>query len=240
MEPLVEMLRGGAEKIAEAGAELAGGHTIDDREPKYGLAVAGLARPEEIVYNAGALPGDRLVLTKRLGIGVLASALKSGLIGDADIEPAAREAAALNAAASRAMQRVGVHAATDVTGFGLFGHLLEMLDASRAAATVWLQAAPLHEGVIDLVSRGIFAGGLRNNRDFLVERLGDVDRDDPRVLALFDPQTSGGLLMAVAAERHGRLLEALEEAGCAGWTIGEVTAAVAGTIEVREGPDAGA
>jgi selenide,water dikinase len=152
--------------------------------------------------------------------------------------PAAREAAALNAAASRAMVAVGVHAATDVTGFGLFGHLAEMLDASAAAATVWLTAAPLHDAVLDLVARGVYAGGLRNNRDFLVERLGRVDREDPRVLALFDPQTSGGLLMAVAPERHARLLGELGEAGCAGWTIGVVTDAPAGTIAVREEPDA--
>jgi selenide,water dikinase len=138
----------------------------------------------------------------------------------------------------RAMLRAGVHAATDVTGFGLFGHLAEMLDASGAAATVWLRAAPLHDGVLGLVARGVYAAGLRSNRDFLVERLGDVDRDDPRVLALFDPQTSGGLLMAVAPDRHARLLAELEDAGCAGWTVGEVTGAPAGAIAVREEPDA--
>jgi selenide,water dikinase len=236
MDLLAEVLRGGAEKVVEAGAELAGGHTIDDKEPKYGLAVSGLARPDEIVYNAGARPGDRLVLTKRLGIGVLASALKNGMIDEGEMEPAARVAAALNAAASRAMLRVGVHAATDVTGFGLAGHLAEMLDASGAAATVRLEAVPLHDRVLDLISRGVYAGGLRNNRDYLVERLGDVDRDDPRVLALFDPQTSGGLLMAVPPDRHARLLAELEDAGCPRWTVGEVTGAAAGTITLREEP----
>jgi selenide,water dikinase len=235
MDLLAEVLRGGAEKVLEAGAELAGGHTIDDKEPKYGLAVSGLAKPEEIVYNAGAEPGDRLVLTKRLGIGVLASALKNGIIGEGEMEPAAHEAAALNAAASRAMLRVGVHAATDVTGFGLLGHLGEMLDASAAAATVRLEAVPLHDGVLDLVSRGVYAGGLRNNRDYLVARLGDVDRDDPRVLALFDPQTSGGLLMAVPPERHTSLLAELEDGGCSAWTVGEVTGAAAGTIALQGG-----
>ena len=136
MAHLAEILRGGAEKVVEAGAELAGGHSIDDKEPKYGLAVTGVARPDEIVYNGGALPGDRLVLTKRLGIGVLASALKKGLITEDDMMPAIEEAAALNAAAAAAMTAVGVHACTDVSGFGLAGHLSEMLDASDAAAAV--------------------------------------------------------------------------------------------------------
>ncbi|HSL96404.1 MAG TPA: AIR synthase-related protein, partial [Thermoleophilia bacterium] len=142
-----------------------------------------------------------------------------------------------NAAASRAMLRVGVHAATDVTGFGLAGHLAEMLDASGAAAIVWLEAVPLHEGILDLIARGVYAGGLRNNRDYLVERLGDVDRDDPRVLALFDPQTSGGLLMAVSADRHANLLAELEGTGCAAWTVGEVTGAATGTIALHGGSE---
>ena len=131
---LGEVLRGGMEKVLEAGAELAGGHSIDDKEPKYGLAVTGVARPGEIVYNGGAEAGDKLVLTKRLGIGVLASALKNGIISEADMMPAIEEAAVLNAAAAAAMAQVGVHACTDVSGFGLAGHLGEMLDASGAAA----------------------------------------------------------------------------------------------------------
>ena len=159
------------EKVLEAGAELAGGHSIDDKEPKYGLAVTGVARPDEIVYNGGAEAGDKLVLTKRLGIGVLASALKNGVISEADMMPAIEEAAVLNAAAAAAMAQVGVHACTDVSGFGLAGHLGEMLDASGAAAVVHLAALPLHDGVLDLIARQVYAGGLRNNRDFLLPRL---------------------------------------------------------------------
>ncbi|MFA4966345.1 MAG: selenide, water dikinase SelD, partial [Thermoleophilia bacterium] len=250
------VLRGGMEKVLEAGAELAGGHSIDDKEPKYGLAVTGVARPEEIVYNGGAEPGDRLVLTKRLGIGVLASALKNGLLTEDDMLPAIEEAAELNAAAAAAMAEVGVHACTDVSGFGLAGHLSEMLDASAAAAVVRLHDVPLHDGVLDLIGRSVYAGGLRNNRDFLVPRLGaagggpaaaagggagapagpfagPIAGQDPRVLALFDPQTSGGLLMAVAPASHARLLAALGERGVSSWTVGEVTAAPAGTITVE-------
>jgi selenide,water dikinase len=258
---LGEVLRGGMEKVLEAGAELAGGHSIDDKEPKYGLAVTGVARPEEIVYNGGAEPGDRLVLTKRLGIGVLASGLKNGVISEADMLPAIEEAAVLNAAAAEAMARIGVHACTDVSGFGLAGHLGEMLDASGVAAVVHLGALPLHDGVLDLIGRHVYAGGLRSNREYLLPRLheegpagsaehfapggeagggaagrfaGPVTQQEPLVLALFDPQTSGGLLLAVAPEKHTLLLDALEHAGAGAWTVGEVVAGPTGAL-VLEG-----
>jgi selenide,water dikinase len=258
LEPLAEILRGGAEKVAESGAELAGGHSIDDKEPKYGLAVTGVARPEEIVYNGGARPGDKLVLTKRLGIGVLASALKKGLIAETEMMAAIEEAAALNAAASQAMLAVRAHAATDVSGFGLLGHLGEMLDATNlggakgggaagaadeggalsatataappaaptpVAAALDLAALPLHERVLDFIRDSVYAGGLKANRDYLIGRLGAVDEADPRVLALCDPQTSGGLLIAVASEKHARLLAELAARGAGAYTVGEVVAA---------------
>jgi selenide, water dikinase len=258
---LGEILRGGMEKVLEAGAELAGGHSIDDKEPKYGLAVTGVARPDEIVYNGGAEVGDKLVLTKRLGIGVLASALKNGIVSEEEMMPAIVEAAALNAPAAAAMARIGVHACTDVSGFGLAGHLAEMLDASGVAAAVHLGSLPLHDGVLDLIARQVYAGGLRNNRDFLLPRLhevgpagaaeliaagegaggeaagrfaGPVAEQDPRVLAVFDPQTSGGLLLAVAPEKHSLLLDALDHAGAGAWTVGEVIAGPAGAL-VLEG-----
>ncbi len=261
MAHLGEILRGGMEKVLEAGAELAGGHSIDDKEPKYGLAVTGVARPDEIVYNGGAEAGDKLVLTKRLGIGVLASALKNGIITEDEMMPAIVEAAALNAAAATAMARIGVHACTDVSGFGLAGHLVEMLDASGAAAAVHLGALPLHDRVLELIARQVYAGGLRSNRDFLLARLhevgpagaaellaageaaggeaagrfaGPIAEQDPRVLAIFDPQTSGGLLLAVAPEKHALLLDALEHAGAGAWTVGEVIAGPAGAL-VLEG-----
>jgi selenide,water dikinase len=260
---LGEVLRGGMEKVLEAGAELSGGHSIDDKEPKFGLAVTGVARPEEIVYNGGARVGDKLVLTKRLGIGVLASGLKNGVISEEDMMPAIEEAATLNAAAALAMARVGVHACTDVSGFGLAGHLSEMLDASDAAAVVHLRALPLHDGVLDLIAQHVYAGGLRSNREFLLPRLreegpagaaehiaaggaaretaassgrfaGPVTHQEPLVLALFDPQTSGGLLLAVAPEKHTLLLDALEHAGAGAWTVGEVIAGPHGAL-VLEG-----
>ncbi len=258
---LGEILRGGMEKVLEAGAELAGGHSIDDKEPKFGLAVTGVARPDEIVYNGGAEAGDRLVLTKRLGIGVLASALKKGIIDEAEMMPAIEEAAVLNAAAAAAMAHVGVHACTDVSGFGLAGHLGEMLMASGLAAVVHLASLPLHDRVLDLIAEQVYAGGLRNNRDFLLPRLrevgpagsaafieeagepagegatgrfaGPITQQDPAVLSLFDPQTSGGLLLAVAPEKHALLVDALERAGVGAWTVGEALAGPAGILVVE-------
>jgi selenide,water dikinase len=245
MEHLGAVLRGGLEKVRESGAELAGGHSIDDKEPKYGLAVTGVVKPDEIVYNGGALAGDKLVLTKRLGMGVLASALKNGLVEQDEIMDCVREAAALNAAAAAAMVQVGVHGGTDISGFGLAGHLAEMLDASNAGdngagsaavgAVISLSALPLHERVLDFLRQAVYAGGLRSNRDWLLPRFATLDQDDPRVLALFDPQTSGGLLLAVAPDRHERLLEELAEQGVSGYTIGEVVAADhAGGITLTE------
>ena len=256
MKLLAELLKGGAEKVIEAGADLAGGHSIDDKEPKYGLAVTGVARPDEIVYNGGAQPGDLLVLTKRLGIGVLASALKKGVVTEDEMMPAIEEAATLNAAAAQAMAEVGVHACTDVTGFGLLGHLGEMLDASAAAAEVDVAAVPLHDGALELIAQAVYAGGLRNNRDYLVPRLrvagaagpggagapaagdtaaagpfaGPIGAQDPRVLALFDPQTSGGLLMAAPGARHAALLAALAARGVPAWTVGRVVAGEPGAV----------
>ena len=246
---LAEVLRGGLDKVKESGAEMAGGHSIEDKEPKFGLAVTGVARPSEIVYNGGAKPGDALVLTKRLGIGVLASALKNGVIGEDEMRAAADEAAALNAPAAAAMKKVGVHACTDVSGFGLAGHLGEMLDASGVGARLRLEDVPVHDSVLDLIARSVYAGGLRSNRDYVLPRfaaaaatvggetatgraVGPAAALEPRVMALFDPQTSGGLLLAVAPEKLARLLAELAAVGAVGWAIGDVTGAAAGTVEL--------
>ena len=221
-ETLSEVLRGGAEKVAEAGAVLAGGHSIDDAEPKYGLAVTGIGSLEEIVYNSGARSGDRLVLTKRLGIGVLSTALKRGLIAEDDMMPAIEEAAALNGAAAQAMKAAGAHACTDVTGFGLLGHLREMLKAGGMAAEIFVEDVPVRAEVRDLIADGVYAGGLRANRDYLVSHVTGRAFDEPACLALVDPQTSGGLLIAVAPEAHERLHTELQARGVGGWTVGQV------------------
>jgi selenide, water dikinase len=229
MEHLAEILRGGAAKVVESGAELAGGHSIDDKEPKYGLAVTGVARPDEIVYNGGAQPGDVLVLTKRIGIGVLASALKNGLIEEDEMMPAIQEAAVLNAAAARAMAAAGAHACTDVSGFGLAGHLGELLDASGASAVIELAQVPLHDRVLEFIERRVYAGGLRSNRDYVLPRMSGADPQDPRVLALFDPQTSGGLLVATPPDQAATLLDA----GVGGVVIGAVRGGRSGAIDLQ-------
>ena len=221
-ETLADVLRGGAEKVAEAGATLAGGHSIDDAEPKYGLAVTGIAALDEIVYNGGARAGDRLVLTKRLGIGVLSTALKRGLIAEHEMMSAIEDAAALNSAAAEAMKAAGAHACTDVTGFGLLGHLREMLEASGTAAEVFVEDVPVRSGVTDLIGEGVYAGGLRANRDYLVSHVTGRALGEPATLALVDPQTSGGLLIAVAPEALERLHAELASRGADGWTIGQV------------------
>jgi len=161
------------------------------------------------------------------------------VITEDEMMPAIEEAAVLNARAAAVMIAVGVHACTDVSGFGLLGHLGEMLDASRAGATVQIAAAPLHDGVLDLIRQSVYAGGPRNNREFLLPRLsgavttGAPAGEDPRVLALFDPQTSGGLLMAVAADKHAFLVDELGENGVSAWTVGEVSSAAAGGIRLE-------
>jgi selenide, water dikinase len=230
LAPLAEILRGGAEKIAEAGAELAGGHSIDDKEPKYGLAVTAVARRDEIVYNAGARPGDTLVLTKRLGIGVLASALKNGVISEDEMMPAIEAAAALNAAASAAMKAAAAHACTDVSGFGLLGHLYEMLSASGVAARVEVASVPVWEAVHRLIAEKVYAGGLRANREWVAEHVRGLALDQPATMALCDPQTSGGLL--VATTRPDVLLRELVAAGAEGWAIGEVVDGPSGEIHL--------
>ena len=162
------------------------------------------------------------MLTKRLGIGVLATALKRGLIGEDDMMPAIEEAAALNSAAAAAMKAAGAHACTDVTGFGLLGHLREMLEASGAAAEVFVEDVPVRAEVHGLIADEVYAGGLRANRDYLRPHVTGRALDEPATLALVDPQTSGGLLVAVAPESHERLLAGLTERGARGWTIGQV------------------
>ncbi len=233
MEHLADVLRGGADKVAESGAELAGGHSIDDKEPKYGMAVTGLARPDEIVYNAGARPGDVLVLTKRVGIGVLASALKKGLIREDEMMPAIEDAATLNDVAARAMAAAGAHACTDVSGFGLAGHLGELLDASGVSAAVQLDQVLIHDRVLEFIEQGVYAGGLRSNREYVLPRMRGADERNPRVTALFDPQTSGGLLVAVALEGAAAMRTELREAGVESAVIGEIRAGDVGAICVR-------
>jgi len=214
---------GGLEKLEEAGVALLGGHTVDDKEIKYGLAVTGVAKPGEIVFNSGARVGDVLVITKPIGTGIISTAQKVDEAPEESLVEAVRWMETLNAGAARAMKIVGVHAATDVTGFGLIGHLAEMTIASGAGAKLYLDRIPLMSNVLELANEGMVPGGTRRNQKFR-EHMLELDGDMEAVWldVLFDPQTSGGLLIAVAPEKADELLKALDREGAHGWVIGEI------------------
>lgn len=232
---LAEILRGGLEKVREAGIDVLGGHSIDDQEPKYGLAVTGAVHPSKVVRNRGGRPGDPLLLTKALGTGIITTALKH------QVAPAGASAAAiesmlqLNVAASAAMTEIGVDAATDVTGFGLLGHLHYLARASGVAAEIQAQAVPLLPDVEALAGAGEIPSGTRRNEQFLRSRVRFEDAVAPaRRIALCDAQTSGGLLIAVSPVKRDALLEALHRHGAFGWEIGNlVPGDEAGQILVR-------
>ena len=210
-EHLGEVMRGGAEKIAEAGATLVGGHSWDDAEPKYGLSVTGVIDPKKIVANATAQPGDELVLTKPLGMGIITTAIKSELVSEQTIDQAVTIMATLNASAAEAMLEVGAHAATDVTGFGLMGHLLEVTKGSHVTAEISAGAVPVLEEARALVAQDVAPGGTHRNLQALAADVdfGSLSKNEQLLLA--DAQTSGGLLIAVAPEKLDQLLEALRK-----------------------------
>jgi selenide,water dikinase len=234
MTVLTEILRGGQDKAREAGVLIAGGHSIDDPEPKYGLAVTGIVHPDRVVRNVGARPGDQLVLTKPLGIGVITTGIKQEKTSPAAAAEAIALMERLNRDAAEAMLEVGVHAATDVTGFGLLGHLYEMTSGSRVRAEVWARRVPVLEEARALVRRGAVAGGTARNCEYLTARVEFGSLDEGERLLLCDAQTSGGLLIAVPPERADRLLDELRRRGVdAACDIGEVVAGAPGRIEVR-------
>ena len=211
-ELLGDVLRGGGDIAREAGAFVLGGHSVDDPEPKYGMVAIGEVHPKRITTLAGALAGDALVLTKPIGTGVLTTALKRDLATAADIATAVQSMATLNAGAARAMLAHGAHAATDVTGFGLLGHLQNMLAASNVGAELDAAAIPLLPRAAELAERGAIPGGTTRNREALTDqvRFDSAVPERLRVL-LFDAQTSGGLLIAVAPDRADALVAALKQ-----------------------------
>ena len=224
LEILVEILKGGAAKAEEAGVCIVGGHTIDDPEPKYGLAVTGLVDPQRVVTNSGAKAGCLLVLTKPLGIGIITTAIKRRLASAQLIAEVTRVMAALNRGAAEAMLEVGVDACTDVTGFGLLGHLWELTRASGVGARVYLNKVPVMGEAWGLVREGVVPGGTRANHQFLQEGVIWEDISPEEQLLLCDAQTSGGLLIAVPPEKSGQLLQGLRrEEALAVAVIGEIT-----------------
>ncbi len=224
-EILGRILAGGAAVAAEAGVAILGGHTVEDDEPKYGMAVTGTIHPGRIVTNAGARPGDTLVLTKPIGTGILASALKKDAIDEAEIAPAIRWMTTLNAHASRAMLAAGASAATDVTGFGLLGHANEIARASGVRLRIVASQVPVYDLALAMLARGIAPGGSRKNAEEHA-RFTEFDAGvEPQYRMLFsDAQTSGGLLIAVPPDGLPVLLDALGGLDALAAVIGSVEA----------------
>jgi len=235
---LGEVMTGAAEVAGEAGCLLLGGHSIDDAEPKFGLAVTGDVHPDRIMTNGGGRPGDLLVLTKPLGTGLLTTALKRDRLTEVDIAPAVASMRALNAGAARAAQAAGVHAATDVTGFGLLGHLGNILAGSGLAAELWAENLPVLEHARRLAEEGIIPGGTQRNLEAAtaVTTYHDEVPAADRIL-LADAQTSGGLLLAVAPARLDALLAGLkQEQTMAASVVGRLVEGARGAIAVLPTP----
>lgn len=228
------IMTGGYEKIQEAGAIVAGGHSIKDAEPKYGLCVTGFAAPEDILTNGGAREGDLLILTKPLGTGILNTAAKAGLLGEGALKPLVESMAALNKTAFEIMRKYPVHGCTDVTGFGLLGHAAEMAEASGLSLVLEAGALPLLPEAREMARAGLVPGGAYNNRKWLdgkVEFQAGVPVDTEDIC--FDPQTSGGLLIALGEKEAGRLLTELQAAIPCAAIIGRAVASEQYLLQVK-------
>jgi selenide,water dikinase len=218
---LADILRGGAERVAAAGAVVAGGHSVRDAEIKYGLAVTGLVHPDRILTNGGARPGDVLILTKPIGSGILTTAAKKGLIPENDLNEAIEVMVELNAGACDAIRELaefhdsdpnaaGVHAATDITGFGLLGHAFEMAEASGVTIEIQAAKVPLMTGALRLAGKGALTRAHKSNLEHVGDRLSAESADETLVNVLADAQTSGGLLIAVSEHAAPRLMDRLK------------------------------
>jgi len=224
-EIISAILRGGADKVAEAGAAIAGGHSVRDKEPKYGLSVTGLIHPERIFTKGGGKPGDVLVLTKPLGVGVVTTALKRGQASDEHVAAATVSMSRLNRTASRIARELGAVSATDITGFGLLGHALEMARASKAQFRFHWAQLPFLPGALAYGEQWVFPGGAEANQTAaqphtaFAPELADWQR-----MLLFDPETSGGLLIPLPADKAAVFVQQMASAGEAAWIVGEVVA----------------
>ena len=235
---IARILEGGAAKAAEAGVSIIGGHTIQDEEPKYGLAVVGTVEPGKNISNATARPGDVLVLTKALGTGVITTAAKTGQANNDVFAAAVRSMSLLNRGAAIAMREVGVNAATDVTGFGLLGHLQGMMQASGTSATINLESVPTLPGTRELLKIGIAPGGTHRNLDSLSKSLSWATTiDDNDKLLLCDAQTSGGMLISVDPNKVEGLQQVLISKGCLyASVVGEIKENDTGRVMIVESP----
>jgi selenide,water dikinase len=231
-EIVSEILRGGAEKVAEAGGVIAGGHTLDDDEPKYGLAVLGFVHPEKVATKVGARTGDVLFLTKPLGVGIITTAAKGGVAEEKHLRAAVEQMATLNRQAARLMQEVGFHAVTDITGFALLGHSYDMAQLSEVTLRFHLDRLPFLNGAKQYAADWLFPGGASCNRDaYEGHVIFRQEVADELQMLLYTPETSGGLLICVAPEDADSLAALFSENGQQYWIVGEVVEGP-GTIEV--------
>lgn len=231
---LQDILRGGIDKMQEAGVTLIGGHSIDDSELKYGLSVTGTVHPEKLVTNSGAEAGDRIILTKPLGTGIISTALKNGKVDDQTVARFTECMATLNSTPARLMLAEGVHACTDVTGFGLLGHIRQLAENSKVSLRINPALIPLLPRVEELARQGLCPGGVGRNRDFYSAYV-TIDSNVPAHIQdiLYDPQTSGGLIIVLAAARAKQLIARLHQEGVGeAVIIGEVIGQPAGTVIV--------
>ena len=211
---LREILKGGLEKMKEAGVTLVGGHSVEDSELKYGLSVTGVIHPSKVRTNVGAEAGDILILTKPLGTGIINTAIKAGMAKEESIEMVSNYMARLNRTASEVMQEIGARACTDITGFGLLGHAFEMIQGTGKGMIIHGSSVPIFPEAMSFAQMGLVPGGTYRNRDFRIHQV-DIDPDiSPYLLdILFDPQTSGGLLIAVPGEKAEKMVKRLKERG---------------------------
>jgi selenide,water dikinase len=231
---LEKIMQGGLAKMQEAGCTVIGGHSIGDDEMKFGYAVTGVVNPQRVLSNAGARPGDRLVLTKRLGTGIISTALKEGAASEASVAAAIESMVTLNRASTEVALQFPVHAATDVTGYGLLGHGREMAVASKVSLVIDHAKVEFLPDAPEYSRRGFLPGGLKRNIEFLagcVEFAEGIPEEVRNLL--FDPQTSGGLLLSVDAPSSSPLVAALRERGVPAQEIGEVISKTTPLIEVR-------
>ena len=232
---LQEVLRGGLDKMREAGVVLVGGHSVEDQELKYGVSVTGVIHPAKVVLNTGAKAGDKLLLTKPLGTGIINTALKGDVADQKAVSEAIKCMVALNSKASELMMDIGVNACTDVTGFGLLGHACEMIEGSDVGMVIYSSSVPLLPETEGYAQMGLIPGGTIRNRDFrlpMIERAAEIS--DEMLLILFDAQTSGGLLISVAGSEADSLLQRMHEEGIEeAAIIGEVVAEPKGKIVVK-------
>lgn len=223
---LRDVLRGGLDKIREAGALLIGGHSVEDNEIKYGLSVTGVVHPDKVLYNRGAKAGDKIILTKALGTGIISTAIKANEASPKQLQQVIHAMTSLNKKAADIMMAADdVHACTDITGFGLIGHACEMIEDGDVGLRIDSRAIPVFEGVRDLMETGFVPGGLYRNKDFrLQQAFKEKTCSDWLFDLLFDPQTAGGLFFSLPAEKAGKLAEVMRAAGIAdAAVVGDVT-----------------